>query len=156
MAREDACSALSARADKVILVGYASADAAGLRDRLGAYDGTHAHDTPSGVEELDVGGDVEPSDLTGQEIAVTEALAADTEVCFDSLTALLQYADRERAFQFLHSLGERCADSSARIHYHLDPDSADDRTVAALSTLMDAVVDVGADEVRVRPQLQKD
>jgi hypothetical protein len=145
------CSALSARAKKVHLVGYAGADPATLRERLAA-DGS---DGPR-IDTLDIGADVEPNDLTGQGIAIAEALNAGTEVCFDSLTALLQYADRERAFQFLHSLGERCAAASATIHYHLDPATTDEKTVAAMSTLMDAVVDTEAGELRVRPELQKD
>ncbi|WP_336134944.1 DUF7504 family protein [Natronomonas amylolytica] len=145
------CSALSARAKDILLVGYAGADVATLRERLAA-DGSEG----PRIDTLDIGTDVEPNDLTGQGIAITEALSAGTEVCFDSLTALLQYADRERSFQFLHSLGERCVDASATIHYHLDPATTDDRTVAALSMLMDAVVDTEADELRVRPELQKD
>jgi hypothetical protein len=68
----------------------------------------------------------------------------------------LQYADRERSFQFVHSLTERCAAAPAGIHYHLDPETTDERTVAAVSMLMDAVVDIEADELRVRPELEKD
>jgi hypothetical protein len=147
----DVCSALSARAKDVLLVGYAGADAATLQEEFAA-DGV---DAPR-IDVLDIGTDVEPNDLTGQGIAIAEAVTADTEVCFDSLTALLQYADRERAFRFLHSLGERCTAASAGVHYHLDPETADAKTVAAVSTLMDAVVDTEAGELQVRPELEKD
>ncbi|MEF8809025.1 DUF7504 family protein [Natronomonas sp.] len=147
----DVCSTLFSRAKEICMVGYAGADPGTLRERLAA-DGS---DAPH-IDALDIGTDVEPNDLTGQGIAIAEALDAGTEVCFDSLTALLQYADRERAFQFLHSLGERCAEASATIHYHLDPEATDEQTVAAMSTLMDAVVDTETGELRVRPELQKD
>jgi hypothetical protein len=148
---DEACVELSARAKAVLVVAYAGADGTALRRAFDGRDGE-----PPSIEELEIGADVDPNDLTGQGIAIAEAVEAGTEVCFDSLTALLQYADRERAFRFLHSLGERCAAASASIHYHLDPETADEQTVAALSTLMDAVVDVEAGKIRVRPELQKD
>jgi hypothetical protein len=147
----EVCTELSARARDVLVVAYAGANGTALRRAFDGRDGD-----PPPIEELEIGADVDPNDLTGQGIAIAEAVEAGTEVCFDSLTALLQYADRERAFRFLHSLGERCAAASASIHYHLDPETADEQTVAALSTLMDAVVDVEAGKLRVRPELQKD
>ena len=39
------------------------------------------------------------------------------------------------------------------MHVHLAVDAVDDRTVVALSTLMDAVVNVADDSVTVRPAL---
>ena len=39
------------------------------------------------------------------------------------------------------------------MHVHLDPAAVDDRTVAVLSLLMDAVVDVESGAVTVRPEL---
>jgi len=143
-----ACTGLSGRSERVLLVGYAGSNVEGLRTRLAERDA----DSPP-VRELDVGTDVEPGDLTGLGIAIAESLGPDTAVCFDSLTAMLQYADRERSFQFLHALGERCASAGATAHYHLDPEATDETTVAALSTLVDAVVDTGAGTVSVRPEL---
>ena len=96
---------------------------------------------------------VTETDLVGQGIAIAEALSPETVVCVDSLGALLQYVDREQAFQFVHTLGERCAESSSAMHFHLDPAAVDERTVATLSLLMDAVVDVDGGNVTVRPEL---
>jgi hypothetical protein len=67
--------------------------------------------------------------------------------------ALLQYANREQVFRLIHTLGERCAESAAAMHFHLDPAAVNDRTVAVLSLLMDAVVDVESEAVTVRPEL---
>ncbi|MUV85669.1 hypothetical protein GJ631_03515 [Natronomonas sp. CBA1123] len=142
------CAGLSERSERVLLVGYAGSNVESLRTRL-----AERSTDPPPVRELDVGTDVEPSDLTGLGIAVAESLRPDTAVCFDSLTAMLQYADRERAFQFLHALGERCASAEATAHFHLDPEAADETTTAALSTLVDVVVDTEDETVSVRPEL---
>jgi hypothetical protein len=142
------CAGLSERSQRVLLVGYAGSNVEGLRSRL-----ADGNADPPPVRELDVGTDVDPADLTGLGIAIAESLGPDTAVCFDSLTAMLQYADRERAFQFLHALGERCASAASTVHLHLDPEAADETTVAALSTVVDAVVDTEAETVSVRPEL---
>ncbi|PSP96710.1 hypothetical protein BRC94_11835 [Halobacteriales archaeon QS_5_70_17] len=88
-----------------------------------------------------------PDDLTGIGITLSEYLSSwgceggDLVVCFDSLTALLQYVSLQRAYRFLHVLTGRAAAVGARSHYHLDPGAHDDRTVATLTSLFDAVVD---------------
>ena len=148
MSRGDACAALAGRADRVLLVGYASVTETDLVERL-----EDRLEDPPPVRALGVGDDVEPSDLTGQGIAIAEALSPETVVCVDSLGVLLQYVDREQAFQFVHTLGERCAESAAAMHFHLDPAAVDERTVATLSLPMDAVVDVDGGDVTVRPEL---
>ena len=148
MAGSDACAALAGRGDRVLLVGYASVTEADLQDRLEA----RFEERPP-VRSLGVGDGIEPGDLTAQEVTVAETLAPGTAVCFDAVGALLQYADREQVFQFVHILAERCAEASATMHFHLDPAAVDERTVAALSTLMDAVVRVEAGDVAVRPEL---
>jgi len=145
---QNACAALSGAGSRVLLVGYAGVTEADLLERL-----EDRLEDPPPVRALGVGGGVEPSDLTGQGITIEEALSPGTAVCVDSLGALLQYADREQVFQFIHTLGERCAESSAAMHFHLDPAAVDDRTVAAVSLLMDAVVDVESEAVTVRPEL---
>lgn len=84
-----------------------------------------------------------PDDLTGLEIAVCDPLpyGDDTTVfCFDSLTALLQYVDRERAFRFLHALVQRLWAADAHAHFHMDPAAHAPDTVAMLASLFDAVV----------------
>ena len=95
---------------------------------------------------------VEPSDLTGIGIAVAKALA-DTDgvhVCFDSLTAMLQYVGTKRAYTFLNSLLGHLWNAGAQAHFHFNPEAHDDRTVAAVTSLFDARVDVADGTVRVR------
>lgn len=93
-----------------------------------------------------------PTDLTGLGIKITEYLREFEETrheggprgigfCFDSLTALLQYADQERVFRFLHTLTTWIDQSNAHAHYHLDPDAHDPATIATLEPLFDATVD---------------
>ena len=146
----DASAALAARADRVLFVGYGDLTAEGMGDRL-----DERLEDPPPVRSLGVGEDVEPGDLTGQGMAVADALSPGTAVCLDRLDALLADVDREAAFAFVHSLAEGCVRASASMHVHLAVDAVDKRSVAALSTLMDAVVDVADDSVTVRPALSE-
>ncbi|MFB6180230.1 MAG: hypothetical protein ABEI77_10970 [Halorientalis sp.] len=90
------------------------------------------------------------SDLTGLGIELSEFLASAHEaegverprLCFDSLTALLQYADLKRAFRFLHVVTGRVKSANGVGHYHLDPDAHDEQTLATIKGLFDAVVEV--------------
>lgn len=88
-----------------------------------------------------------PDDLTGIGITLSQHLASwggddtDTVVCFDSLTALLQYVPLERAYRFLHVLTGRTAAVDARADFHVDPTAHDERTIATLTSLFDAVVE---------------
>jgi len=95
-----------------------------------------------------------PSDLTGIGIELSELLsgmatAADEDehlvVCFDSITSLLQYADLQRAFRFLHVVTGRVKTAGGVGHYHLDPEAHDRQTLATLKGLFDAVVNVDED-----------
>ena len=95
-----------------------------------------------------------PSDLTGVGIELSEFLsgiASATEegehvaVCFNSITSLLQYADLQRAFRFLHVVTGRIKTVGGVGHFHLDPDAHDTQTVATLKGLFDAVVEVDDD-----------
>ena len=89
---------------------------------------------------------VAPSDLTGVGIAVTRYLdrwkgsGREITVCLDSLTTVLQYADVERVFRFLHTLNGRFVAADATAHVHLDPAAQDDQTVSTIATLFDAVI----------------
>jgi regulator of RNase E activity RraB len=93
-----------------------------------------------------------PADLTGLGIAVSEQLrdwvntGGQTVVCFDSLTALLQYVDIETAYEFLHVLTGRLYTFDAVGHFHMDPDAHDDQLVEQVKTLFDALVIKPADE----------
>ena len=95
-----------------------------------------------------------PSDLTGVGIELSELLsgmvsAADDDehiaVCFDGITSLLQYADLQRAFRFLHVVTGRVKTVGGVGQYHLDPEAHDHQTIATLKGLFDAVVEVNED-----------
>ncbi|WP_255149118.1 DUF7504 family protein [Halorarius halobius] len=92
-----------------------------------------------------------PGDLTGLGIKVSQCLTswddADGELalCFRSLTTLLQFAELERVFQFVHLLTQRVEASGARAHFHMDPNAHDDQTVATLRSLFDDVRELGPD-----------
>lgn len=88
-----------------------------------------------------------PGDLTGLGVRIGQALSAwadddePVELCFHSLTTLLQYADERAAFRFCHALTRHLAASGASSHFHLDPAVVDERTLATLSSLFDRVED---------------
>ncbi len=95
-----------------------------------------------------------PSDLTGVGIELSELLSGmataagedeDLVMCFNSVTSLLQYADLQRAFRFLHVVTGRIKTVGAVGHYHLDPEAHDRQTLATLKGLFDAVIEVEED-----------
>jgi hypothetical protein len=98
-----------------------------------------ADDRP-GVERLAE----EPQDLTGLGIAISERLTdwqgSESLLMFESLTVLLQHVELKRLFRFLHVLVNRVKATGSTAHYHLDPGAHDDRTIATLTSLFDAVV----------------
>ncbi|WP_436924347.1 DUF7504 family protein [Halosimplex amylolyticum] len=84
----------------------------------------------------------DPTDLTGVGIAVTEWLQAQRPgerpvVCLDSLSTVLQYADPERTFRFLHALTSQFRSAGARAFISVDPGAHDESTLATLRTLVD-------------------
>ncbi|MFB6141438.1 MAG: hypothetical protein ABEJ26_13505 [Halosimplex sp.] len=85
----------------------------------------------------------DPSDLTGVCIAVSEWLDArcgeHPVVCLDSLSTVLQYADPERTFRFVHALTAQFRSHDARAIVTVDPGAHDDSTLATLGTLFDDV-----------------
>lgn len=89
-----------------------------------------------------------PGDLTGVGVAVSELTgewiqeAHRPVVCFHSVTVLLQYADLQQAFRFLHTLTGRLEEIDAVAHFHLDPSAHDEQTLKTLRPLFDAVVEV--------------
>lgn len=96
------------------------------------------------------------SDLTGIGIKVGEFVSGHDEritVCFDSLTALLQYVDLETAYEFLHALTGQLYSTGATSHFHIDPSAHDQRTIDTLLSLFDAEVRLaenGTADVRTR------
>ncbi len=90
----------------------------------------------------------DPGDLTGIGIETSKVLAeradgdAPVVVCFDSLTPLLQYADLKRTYRFVNVFGRRLATLGIGVHYHLDPEAHDQRTVSTLRHLFPEVIDL--------------
>ena len=95
-----------------------------------------------------------PADLTGLGVTLSQTLsgADDVTLCFDSVSALLQYVDRETAYEFLHAVTGQLYAAGATAHFHLDPTAHDRQTVDALASLFDAIVDLrdGGRSVRMR------
>lgn len=89
----------------------------------------------------------DPGDLTGLGIAISKFVSNwdgspnRTVVCFHSLTPLLQYADLQRVFRFLHVLTGRLKSVDAVAHFHLDPHAHDEQTLDTLTQLFDAIVE---------------
>lgn len=88
-----------------------------------------------------------PGDVTGLGIAISEFLEGRDRVAvaFDSLTAMLQYVDLERTYEFLHAVTGRLYAADALAHVRIDPTAHDDRTVDTLLSLFDGVVRVPVD-----------
>jgi len=96
-------------------------------------------------------------DLTGLGIALSDVLAEFDEatdgrprLCFDSLTALLQYVDLDRAFQFLHAVTGRVESTDTVGHYHVEPQAHDEQALATIKGLFDAAVETDDGEWQVR------
>lgn len=83
----------------------------------------------------------DPNDLTGLGIAITDQLEPGMNVCFDSVTTMLQYAETKRAYTFLNSLLGHLWNANATAHFHFNPDAHDAETVAAITSLFDARID---------------
>lgn len=88
-----------------------------------------------------------PADLTGIGIGVVESTSALEEYGPDgirvgafSLSTILQYADADRVFNFLHVLTGRCAKAGYLSVFTLDPAASDDRTVNAIRSVFDGEV----------------
>jgi hypothetical protein len=93
------------------------------------------------------------SDLTGLGIEISGFLSewdGDLVVCFDSLTAMLQYVELETAYEFLHTITGQLYAADARAHFHIDPSAHDPHTVAAITSLFDGVITLGDGEPAVR------
>lgn len=108
-------------------------------------DSGESHSTP---QDYYVESVADPADLTGVGIALNKCLTQWDQpsvrlgLCFDSLSVLLQYAEFERVFKFLHTLTNKLAAVDATAHFHLDPSAHDEREVAQLRQVFDSVVRV--------------
>lgn len=95
-----------------------------------------------------------PSDLTGLGIAIDEsltALEAPIRICFDSVTAMLQYVEFATAYEFLHVIASQIQQGGAPAHFHVDPQAHDEQSLAALTSLVEARVSAADGTVRARP-----
>ncbi len=100
-----------------------------------------------------------PRDLTGLGIAISnhlDRIGDDHDgiaFCFDSLSTLLNHADREPVYKFLHVLTAQLRSVDATAHFHIDPDAHRDQDVRAITSLFDTEVvatDDGEIDVRAR------
>jgi hypothetical protein len=110
---------------------------------------SQGRETPDGLaDSVTVRHVPDASDVPRLGIVISDALSADPEnvvCCFDTLTALLQYADLQRVYRFVHTLNGRLGTVDGLAHYHMDPTAHDERTVSTLRPLFDAVVEVDRD-----------
>ena len=89
----------------------------------------------------------DPSDLTDLGMTISSFLSEwdtndnQTVACFHSITSLLQYADVQRVFRFLHVLTGKFDSSEVVAHYHMDPSAHDQQTISTLTPLFDAIVE---------------
>ncbi|WP_225333281.1 DUF835 domain-containing protein [Halomicrobium urmianum] len=126
------------RADVGTAPSYAFVSVNGASRSAAAQAGTAGKLELSTVERVD---DVTPLDSFGMTIVEQIESGPETAVCFDSITDLLEYVDRDTAFKFLHVLVSRVQAEGARAHFHIDSAAHDEETIALFSTLFDVVVE---------------
>jgi len=88
-----------------------------------------------------------PNDITGLGMRLNNYLNDHDDdsqlvACLDSMTEMLQFADLQPVFKFLHMFAGQLRDADAVAHFHLDPGAHDDQTVSRLKPLFDDAVDL--------------
>jgi hypothetical protein len=88
-----------------------------------------------------------PNDITGLGMRLNNYLNDHDEdaqlvVCVDSVTEMLQFAELQPVFKFLHMFAGQLRDADAFGHFHLDPGAHDDQTISRLKPLFDDAVDL--------------
>jgi hypothetical protein len=88
-----------------------------------------------------------PNDITGLGMRLNNYLNdgnsdAQLVVCFDSVTEMLQFAEMQPVFKFLHMFVGQVRDADGIGHFHLDPGAHDDQTVSRLKPLFDEAVNL--------------
>jgi archaellum biogenesis ATPase FlaH len=88
-----------------------------------------------------------PNDITGLGMRLNNYLKdgnrdSQLVVCFDSVTEMLQFADMQPVFKFLHMFVGQLRDANAIGHFHLDPGAHDDQIISRLKPLFDDAVDL--------------
>jgi hypothetical protein len=99
-------------------------------------------------ESVSVRGVPDASDIPRLGITISDEIEREPDhvvCCFDSLTALLQYADLQRVYRFVHTLEGRLSSVDGVAHYHMDPAAHDEQTISTLRPLFDVVVEIGRD-----------
>lgn len=92
-----------------------------------------------------------PSNLTQVGVEITNALsdirveAENIVICFRSLSALLQYASPNQAFQFMTVLLNRFKEAGAAHHVHLNSAAHDQQTIVAFTQVFDVVIEIEED-----------
>ena len=88
-----------------------------------------------------------PNDITGLGMRLNNYLndgdgAGQLVVCFDSITEMLQFAEMQPVFKFLHMFVGQIRDADGIGHFHLDPGAHDDQTISRLKPLVDEAIDL--------------
>ena len=88
-----------------------------------------------------------PNDITGLGMRLNNYLndhddGSQLVVCFDSMTEMLQFADLQPAFKFLHMFAGQLRDANAISHFHLDPGAHESQTISRLKPLFDDAIDL--------------
>lgn len=86
----------------------------------------------------------DPGDLRRIGVSVSEFVERWDDLdrivlCFDSLTDLLDHAQPDAAFRFVHVLTNRLESVDAVAHFHLDPTAHDETVVNTFGSIFDAV-----------------
>lgn len=110
---------------------------------------SRSHSAAETDPSIDVVAD--PGDLTKLGISISKRLddwqenGYETVVCFHSLSTLLQFAELQRVFRFIHVLQGRLDEMKATTHYHIDADAHAPQAYATLRPLFDEVIEVTED-----------
>ena len=111
-------------------------------DQRGRY-GTDPPELPDSVFVTTA----DPNDITGLGMRLNNYLtdrdgSRQLTVCFDSMTELLQFADIQPAFKFLHMFVGQLREVDAVGHFHLDPGAHEQREISRLKPLFDDAIDL--------------
>jgi hypothetical protein len=119
-------------------------------------DNTH-WDQPDGGVDVEVVATAEDITALGIKLnRLVDAADGDLVLCFDSVTAMCQYVERETAYTFLHTITTQIEHAGAAAHCHLDPAAHDQETVDLFASLCDAVVEINGEDcsVQTRPAIE--
>lgn len=93
-----------------------------------------------------------PKDLQGLGIKINDVLSKwkengkQTVVCFNSLSVLLEYTDRDTAVNFLKVILDSFRKNDVIAHFHIDPNRHSEKTINTLEELFDATIKSSKEE----------